>query len=78
MNWKSPEQKASQLSTSEASKIASATCGSGRGARLQHARELQSAPRGQTTNQWECNRGARGGRAEVGGCDLENKRHVAL
>lgn len=86
MNWKSTEQRASQLSTSEACKTASATCGrgGGRGCSMHRAAVRAAEGKQPTTQQRRERRAGRGGREEtqgVGGCDLENsenKRHVAL
>jgi hypothetical protein len=65
MNWKSPEQRASQSSTSKACKTASATCVWQRaGARLQHAWKLQSA-RARGKQRRDLSR--EGGEAVVGG-----------
>jgi hypothetical protein len=75
MNWKSPEQRASQSSTSKACKTASATCVWQRaGARLQHAWKLQSArARGANSVETLSREGGEavvGGETQgVGGCD---------
>jgi hypothetical protein len=66
MNWKSTEQRASQLSTSEACKTASATCGrgGGRGCSM-HRAAVRAAEGKQPTTQQRRERRA-GGRKHKG------------